>query len=612
MTRRRLLLGLGISSLLAAFSCAENHDATLEPEKRELLPFAAVCSAANDCASSLCAATGGAEGRCSHACNDATECEARWECALTPDGATRACVCAPSGPDTCDGRDNDCNGLVDDGPAPDESCRAARGPGFVCREGSCTCAVECNGTCTDTQSDVLNCGGCGVACDSGAQCVGGKCACGPELTQCGAACSSLLDDPDHCGSCEKKCGQGEQCFDGVCSCDPPRAQCGAACVDLEADLQNCGSCGNVCTGDGATCSDGVCRNITIVSEITAGSYSILAGSASLSAPIKEWRSFGTPTQWYWQLSPFSPAYNEPMDTILRSFPPSNIASPAIPAAKTAWLASTIDGGEIFTVEDVGRQLGGAAWKRYIAAYSTADGTRRVVTEINRAINCVVLQVLGDAVYCGTRNEYDEDWATGGALYSVPRAGGTLTTLAAAESGMGFPSDWGAVSLATHGGNIYWFANGWVYSVPAGGGPLSWLEATSVTRDPGTQISIEGDVLSFAGASLGYVDLTTSTPTVVPRTWTNVRKPLRSRTPYPQAIGAAVAGTTAWVEAQAPNGDDELLRVDLATGKKVRLMRVAHPYFFDQVYVSGDVVYTVVSRTSYYENFTVRLYKISPK
>lgn len=39
-----------------------------------------------------------------------------------------------------------------------------------------TCANdECNGVCTNTQSDRSNCGGCGVVCDSGWKCLQGSC-----------------------------------------------------------------------------------------------------------------------------------------------------------------------------------------------------------------------------------------------------------------------------------------------------------------------------------------------------------------------------------------------------------------------------------------------------
>lgn len=50
--------------------------------------------------------------------------------------------------------------------------------GMVCQDGVCVCPpslTDCDGTCTDTQSDPNNCGDCGVVCPPGNFCLQGQC-----------------------------------------------------------------------------------------------------------------------------------------------------------------------------------------------------------------------------------------------------------------------------------------------------------------------------------------------------------------------------------------------------------------------------------------------------
>ena len=44
--------------------------------------------------------------------------------------------------------------------------------------------ILCNGTCTDTGVDLLNCGSCGKACPVGTACVNGNCSCLMGLELC--------------------------------------------------------------------------------------------------------------------------------------------------------------------------------------------------------------------------------------------------------------------------------------------------------------------------------------------------------------------------------------------------------------------------------------------
>lgn len=151
--------------------------------------------------------------------------------------------------ETCNGRDDDCDGVVDDG----AECAGAA----VCTGGACVCppSQQCGGSCVDTQVDPANCGACGHVCPSGAPCVGGACACPSGTTDCGTACVNTGTDPANCGACGGVCAAGYVCSAGHCTCT--KLPCGGACVDDQSDPNNCGGCGIACPA-GVACVNGSC------------------------------------------------------------------------------------------------------------------------------------------------------------------------------------------------------------------------------------------------------------------------------------------------------------------------------------------------------------------
>ncbi|MCU0657003.1 MAG: MopE-related protein [Polyangiaceae bacterium] len=204
-------------------------------------------------------------------------------------------------PEVCDGKDNDCNGTVDDLTASKLKTECAKTfPGsaniqdWTCELGECTigaCAtnyVDCdgspaNGCEVDTTGSVNNCGGCGKVCPA----INGAPTC--IASQCGIVCNAgfgncdglsangcelnLTNDPNNCGICNKACsdqGGSGVCNGGTCKteCDSGRADCdgnannGCEVLTNENPL-HCGGCGKVCSSVNATptCSNGVCQPI---------------------------------------------------------------------------------------------------------------------------------------------------------------------------------------------------------------------------------------------------------------------------------------------------------------------------------------------------------------
>ncbi|MBS2012185.1 MAG: hypothetical protein JST00_04830 [Deltaproteobacteria bacterium] len=216
---------LAWATLIAAHGCSPtptapaDADATGKP-----------CKSSSDCPTGYCLPLPGEPvgGRavCTRECTATSSCLSGWACAPWP-GAPDLCQC-DNEPEACDGKDNDCNGLVDDIDIPANICSpiGLNGGPWACEDGRCTCKpprVSCmmGAYCSDLQTDRDNCGACDVRCPPGSDCAGGVCVCGAGLTLCPGACVDPKTDSANCNGCGLRCSPAESCVGGACGCKGP-------------------------------------------------------------------------------------------------------------------------------------------------------------------------------------------------------------------------------------------------------------------------------------------------------------------------------------------------------------------------------------------------------
>jgi hypothetical protein len=115
------------------------------------------------------------------------------------------------------------------------TCTAAN-PFTGCVAGATCCAATSTAAafCTNTGTDVKNCGACGNACT------------GTTPACCSGKCADLASSATNCGAC------GTACTGATSTC------CSGKCVDLTSDAKNCGKCGTACSGSTPNCKAGVC------------------------------------------------------------------------------------------------------------------------------------------------------------------------------------------------------------------------------------------------------------------------------------------------------------------------------------------------------------------
>jgi len=189
----------------------------------------APCTRLDQCASGVCLPT----GRCSRSCAGAADCPTSigWACTALP-GLGPVCGCTPRGAETCNGQDDDRDGVADNG------------------------ITRCGGACVDLQNDAANCGGCGIACGGGTSCMRGMCLCPASLpTACGGRCVDSRTDPTNCGACGTTCAAGQRCEASRCT-STTTGMCPSSC----GASAECGACRTPSDPAGSTycCLSGLC------------------------------------------------------------------------------------------------------------------------------------------------------------------------------------------------------------------------------------------------------------------------------------------------------------------------------------------------------------------
>jgi hypothetical protein len=176
-------MGSGANACSSDDQCPESHCAKAQRAVGSITNLEPV--EAGQCATE-CRTNGDVHVFCGSACSPGAGeyCRPGWVCVGATGVGTGASTCQCSRDDTrpersaeiCDGKDNDCNGVVDDAAAADAHCSQNVRAGFGCQDGSCQlCPARCDGSCVDTDLDAKYCGGCGNACAEGQTCAGGAC-----------------------------------------------------------------------------------------------------------------------------------------------------------------------------------------------------------------------------------------------------------------------------------------------------------------------------------------------------------------------------------------------------------------------------------------------------
>lgn len=205
-----------------------------------------------------------------------------------PDATTCPTLC----PETCDGSDEDCDGVVDED--ADGACGGSHATG-VCLQGACVLVAcddgyrDCdarsgNGCEAELASDTDHCGGCGQACDFGpgeGRCDQGSCvvdSCWLGYGDCDLdpnnGCEQTLNSLQHCGGCNVACDVGgarPDCSTGTCAalgCPEGTADCDfdpdSACQSLN-EAAHCGACELRCEPDAlANVAEASCEAATCV------------------------------------------------------------------------------------------------------------------------------------------------------------------------------------------------------------------------------------------------------------------------------------------------------------------------------------------------------------
>ncbi len=156
------------------------------------------CTDDAECFTGTCAMMPDGHKRCSGPCSASAgvsqPCIKGWACEPVDDAGAGFCLCASAGAESCNGKDDNCDGVIDDAPPGDDKLDCA--DPLVCASGQCTCLeADCkklfpcgNSYCNPASEYCLQ----GLDAGSSSQCMALPAGCGATPT-----CACLANEP--CG-----------------------------------------------------------------------------------------------------------------------------------------------------------------------------------------------------------------------------------------------------------------------------------------------------------------------------------------------------------------------------------------------------------------------------
>ena len=225
---------------------------------------------------------------CTKAFAGGSACSGQRACTAVGAQGLTACDAAAPATETCDGKDQDCDGLVDEGTCDD---------GNPCTEDKCFGKGGAADGCGHLPKDGYVCDD-GDVCTVGDHCVAAKCASGSSVCACkkdsdcgeledGNLCNGTLvcDLASHACKLAPKtvvvCGTTGDTACTKASCDAKSGKCGPTAV---ADGKGCDD-GLGCT-DGDACAGGVCQGTCAGPCAQCPTLYLLAGGPSVQAATR--------------------------------------------------------------------------------------------------------------------------------------------------------------------------------------------------------------------------------------------------------------------------------------------------------------------------------------
>jgi hypothetical protein len=176
-------------------------------------------------------------------------------------------------------------------PGPDASGDATVN-GDGCADGACGTACgtsspnSCDGSCVNEQSDLHNCGGCGVACTGGMTCQAAQCACPQGLVSCSGTCVNEQTDSHNCAAC------GHDCRYGACD---GTGQCNSWIIAHTSGQPGIASDGtNIVWIDGSSVLEAPVAGGSPITLATVPSGWTAPGNIAISSGIVAWTAWQPP------------------------------------------------------------------------------------------------------------------------------------------------------------------------------------------------------------------------------------------------------------------------------------------------------------------------------